>query len=506
MIVIQNPVRLYGQDIVRDIVLTPSFKEDIRSTPEWYRKECGRLRNQMHNTSNGSEALLPFEEFALSWEEYDADKQKPMSDKAEHNTEDSEYFEKSDFGEFNPDIDEYVKPYYRRTLDGGAVIHDDGKMIDISHILKYIDNLYYRSDAMITTYEMNNGVQSNIAKRTEDGQEGLTMYEADLKPAFSAIELNNEYRNEVALDMLYHMKRIFRFGGLRGINYLTFISAYKRAERTREQKKKVQASVTYQLTAPRIVAETYYHADFNGDATEPFTETQKHHLATDTFDWYNQRRTDAKSYYDDIKAIERDAEILHVNLADEDMRKFNSEFFKSIRVPVLTPNSQYMEEVAKNIENNTSVQTLIVTSDIIDDILDRYYHTYDTSKFLHDREETFKLAQDYQSNTEKLDSMLREYNHCSAEENRLDLSKLKFENGFATIDSTVALFDITYWFEELQYDRKAILTDYGVFIAITEKNLVCIHYEHLREIIATSFNESVEAITPAMWKRWIKLL
>ena len=495
MVIIDNPLLLHGQNIVQAIVSQNYFQQDVRSVPEEYKTEYTPLYNKLHNNQvTLTHTLMPFEEFSQLWDEFDADKKQPMKEHSEHNVSDEDDVIKGKDNEFDFDIDTYDNAPYRRVLDGKL----SNYTVDRSYITDYIENLYRRyCQTAFVEYDTKHKLQVNIIKNDEDE----VVYEADETPLFKCETLDMYERISLAQELLMHMKRLFIYGGLCGINYLTFLSAYMRAkhkqEKDRAWAKRNNKSSTYDLSSNRVVDQGYYMADRYGNATTLFTHEQKSDKCEETFKWFTDKKgvKVALSYLMDMNAVVDLCEKLHVDLSNEDMTKFNKEFFDSIVVSTLVPDTQYFATIADKLKTNSAMSKAPSYEEAITRIMNIYYGLLDNNEKFRNREDSFLSPTSKKKNQQAYKDFFEQYNAYCGRQFTVDVSKIHFSN-FAYVGDKILQLDISGWFIMDSYKPtiKAICTDLGLVIAITQRDFYYIDIIELYGIIADVYNYGVDGI------------
>lgn len=472
MFKVKSLLKLQGQSVLRDLILETGFHQDIRSTP--YFRQPGYFSKLIGKDWVNNQYSMTLEEFAFKLPgDFDADSKKPLKDYEARveNVEDSKNLAGCEFNVLKDKYASFYDNWYARRLED----------IKLSQIAQWIENDMYvarKKDGILTKYEKEFGRTPMLPGYEDDDEEGYN-YVQDLTPIYTRdLVSDSKVVEQILDDMLFHMKRLFLFGIKMKINILTFVSAYERAKAIIDEDRRrakaglsLQKSVTASVTAARVRQAGYYEADAKGNATKPFVDTAHDVNSSTLFRWISGNLNDMyKSYLDDYLALHDDADKLHINLAKEDMRKYDSEFFDKVTITKITPDKQYIANLTKALRYNENTkatgndynfgQSLAIFYDVYNSnkyFQKQYEKRYESTKGEEDAivnsiEEFLAICNKYLKNTERP-------------------SLITFSNGVAVHKETgeAILFNLRVIYErKTQKEIPCLLSDTGLLLTIND--------------------------------------
>lgn len=335
MILLTEPVRLYGKYVVSDAATSQA----LRSLSTAYHPYIG-MRSSVNKYWRGgtSSTEADIEMLFNNQPDFDADMKQPQSQEDEDEEmsiermreEDEEKVEK-----YNPRIHNYpYDGYYRRLED-----------IDIFYVRSYICNLVQsimiHDTGGIKDYLARNTEQTNLYNSTDDGEsiEEIVNLVLDEDPT----EWSPEARQEARDKLPYVIKRLHTLSRYTTIHMLSFISAFLKA-RTKNQQSREGGS-TKKLKVNAVIEEGVYKCDSSGNISKRLDVKNRNEHAAEMFDWimgYSEKFT---AYIQDYKDYVHYCEVLNVDIMTDDMSKYTTQFVNSLTVSIVTPNSQYNKQV-----------------------------------------------------------------------------------------------------------------------------------------------------------------
>lgn len=488
MFIIQNSYRIYGRALVIDMISSPGFDQDVRSVPKtWLNIAHETLKNRGSNIY-GTKYTMSVEELATTWEDFDADIKGVYSEEWK-SKEDEDDFVLEQFGEeretsgaFDLKTQKYADCITIRHLDGS-------RRVSPTFVIGYINNLLYRNRSNeLSEYEHLHGVQNLIS--TGDSEDEEVIYESDMRSVFTEVDLDISDMYTVAQEMLFHMKRLYRFGGKKGIHMLSFIGAYLRAQHTLMRDKinsKVnkfdQKSVTRQLTSNAVIREGYWMAQVNGDPISKgpngmATESAKNPRCVEMFNWMYNREPEYNSFHDDVDAIIQEANLLHVDLMKEDMLKYDAEFWNKVTVSFITPDSQFLKDLPLRLKTNAPMVKQYNLQQSYMTILRQYRDLVTSDSTLMDRRDQLSNPKIYQERQLALEQFFdgNPYDEGNCMYNaieelkeqrglpffKVDVSKISFHNSLAYYEGKPLVLNCTSWYKYAGIRTDSIRTHYCI--------------------------------------------
>ena len=488
-----------------DLVSTPGFDQDVSSIPKNWKSggtELSRLRgSDMYNRKYS----MPIEELATYWEDFDADKKGVYSDQWRSKVDEDEYvveeygLEREGDGEFNFETQRYATCLNRRHLDGP-------EPVDRSFVMGYLKNLLFRNRGNeLSAYEYKYGTQNIVSAGSDDDDE--VAFEVDFKSIYSKVELTTSEMYACAQEMLFHMKRLYRFGGEKGVHVLSFIKAYLRAQYRINQDKIAsklgqmsQRSVTRKITYNSVVEEGFYLSKLNGDPlaldeTGMVTKSMKSKKGDWMFSWLHNRTEKYESYLEDYDALIYEASLLHIDLMNEDMLQFNAEFWDNIVVSYITPDSQFLKDLPKRLRTNEPLVKAHMFENSYEQTIKNYNLAVDIVPELIARKESIFLPRNYKDCMTNLKQFFNgndsgeNYMYNAREELKrdrglnykiIDPEKIEFKNAIAIYEGKPLILDCSGWYkyaglEEYKTEKHyCILTNLFLFLEInTDEFNIC---------------------------------
>lgn len=335
MIVLTNPVRLYGRKVVTDLALRTG-----ESTERDYSCTLG-LSYVVQNLWSGDETLASTEMLFSEQTDFNADVTQPhMSEEDYNEVEEQESYDK--VTRYNPAVDKTdFDKYFRRLED-----------IAPQYLETYVSNLVY------TICRYNSGAKSFEEQHREqptlvslDDSEDVTEL-ADLQLYGDDTDWSLDVKQTALTQLPYVLKRLHNLSCYCRVHMLTFIVAYLKA-REKNMNARISGSVKG-LKKNAVIAEGVYLCTELGNVQKKITVQSKNARAAKMFDWIIGVDTDFKAYYQDYLSFVHYCNVLNIDLINDDLTQYGSEFMSNLVVTTVTPNRQYDQQVYEAILNNSS--------------------------------------------------------------------------------------------------------------------------------------------------------
>ena len=338
MFVITDPIQLYGRKVTTDLALR-SGSADANS----YSRTPGlsAVVNRFWKSDSTANLEMLFQEQAdfdadnkqphYTWEEYDKNKEQqefePMPP----------YSPAKDTTDFND--------YFRRLEDICSDYFED-----------YVANLVYtiinkRGAGGVKLYEEKHRIQPTLY--SVDDNEDVTEL-ADLQLMEDPNKWSTEARQKAIIELPYTIKRLHNLSRYCGIHMLSLIASYVTARRKNNLKR--QTGSTMLLKKNAVIAECVYTCKTDGTIGKKIEVSNKNKKAEDMYNWLIGVNDDYPSYREDYHNFLHYCKVLNIDLENDDMSKYDSDFVDKLLVLTLTPDNQYNQSIYNDILNPTLVE------------------------------------------------------------------------------------------------------------------------------------------------------
>jgi len=350
MIILTNPINLYGKKVVTDLA-TRTGNSSVNDFS--YGLGLRYKINEMWSTFNqDTDASLEY--LFNTQDDFDADVCQPnMSDDDYDETVAAEEHEIST--KYNPAVDKTnFNKYYRRLED---IAH--------AYLEKYVGYLIFNIRHHSDGYKAFNAKhldQPLLMNRGDDDDEFTELADLQLLPDDDDWPLSVK---QAALQNLpYVVKRLHNMSCYVGIHVLSFIRAYLKAQMINSNQRVAGSVKTLKRNA--VIAEGVYQCDIEGNITKKVLVKNKNRKADKMFDWIIGVPTMYATYHQDYLDFVHYCNVLNVDLLNDDMTKYQADFVSKLIVTTVTPNSQYDRQVFNAILNNST--SIVNNEDELDPI------------------------------------------------------------------------------------------------------------------------------------------
>lgn len=332
MLIITNPIRLYGRKVVTDLAL-----------------RSGCVNANSFSASNGLASLVDkmWSEPTFASKEalfqdqvdFDADLIQPHFTEYDYDAETEEFERETPY---NPAVDKTdFDRYYRRLEE----IAED-------YLEKYVCNLVY------TICRLSGGAKAfnykhAVAPTLFDVEDNTATELADLETDGQKDAWSEGAINEALTRMPYVLKRLHNLSRYTGIHMLSFVSSYIVA-REKNQRMRMAGS-TRLLKRNAVISENVWACDRMGNATHKIAVSNKNLKAYEMFDWIEGEVDKYQAYKEDVTNFMHYVKVLNIDITD-DMQKYGQEFVSKLSVTTLTPNTQYNPDIYKALLTGAIVQ------------------------------------------------------------------------------------------------------------------------------------------------------
>lgn len=490
MLILTEPVRLYGKFVISDLATRVSLANN--SSPSPYEGMRYTVNKLWPNGTSSTEADI--ELLFNSQPDFDADMMQPQNTAEDGDLEEL-YDEEDDCAKYNPYVDTYpLVRYYRRLED-----------IDRFYIQKYVANTVYsiqmRNNNGLRAYNYRNAEQVTLFNNSDDGDSFEEL--ADLQLDVDVNEWSPEIKQEAAERLPYVIKRLHTLSCYCSIHMLSFISAYIKAKEENAVKRANGSTMTLKINA--VLDKGVYRCDRDGYIQKQLDAKNRNKHAADMFDWINGNSSSYESYIIDYKNYVHYCDVLGIDIINDNMRKYDARFVKNLTVSVVTPNTQYDKQVFSVLcaGGNTALPKT-AEIDPIANTCDLFLELSKSNEWLSKGIETVST-----SAVKEIDSLLYQflfnYNKLVSKLqpgspffNVMDVS---FETSYASYNDNFYFLDSVFLGKENFADRRCLLSNTGYLIMLS-------HYDLLDVMTISDALENVMArlngeVAPNAWRRLI---
>lgn len=419
-----------------------------------------------------SPALLvttPITQLLSKQSDFDADRTKPKVCRDEGVAVTQEDLVDDSGIDYNPAVHKVLhESYYRRLED-----------IPDEYIHKYTNNvafnLVHRDKDGLREYNASNRLQPCLTNEPDDSD--ITEL-SELLTLTPVKEFSSEQCVEASTRMPYVMKRLHSLSCLCGIHMLSFIAAYQKAI------KKINLGVMLRTTTTsvkknRVIEAGVYKCSPNGYVGGKIEVAAKNKNAEKMFYWIIGESDEYSSYYQDYKDFVKYAEILHLDILNDDMTKYDADFMNNLVVTTVTPNKQYNKIVADALRLNST--TPIPKDEEVDE-LQLSIHNF--NELLNTNSDMIKYTKEFNSILadevmEEVKALMRVYQVRNGH-SLLDARLYSWRDGFLHYNGHLVKLNSSFLANtNLGYPTYAIIHELGYCIMVTDLPYVLLTHTHI---------------------------
>lgn len=440
MLIINNPIRLYGRKVVTDLALrSGSVTANSFSNSTGLASMVDKMWSEP--TFASKEAMFQKQV------DFDADKIQPHYIEYDYAKEIEEYEYETPY---NPAVDKTdFDRYYRRLED-----------ISSEYLEKYVGNLVYticRRSGGVKEFNYQHAVAPTILDVEDNTPSELADLETDgQKDAWSESAIN-----EALTNLPYVLKRLGNLSRFTGIHMLSFVCSYILAKE--ENKLLQQAGSTKLLKRNAVIDKNVWACDRNGNATHKVEVSNKNQHAYLVFDWIEGGIDKYQAYRDDVINFMHYVRVLNVDIR-ENMERYGTEFLSKLVVVTLTPNTQYNpdiyralltgDSVASALSENAVQNTISLFSEICttDETLKKVQSSYTAIKQKQHLEQAIKLYSAYMLSQGEF----------------IEQRFVEFYDGYLHYDGKLAIVDANLFSTTIFKDSRCLISELGFLVHVTD--------------------------------------
>lgn len=453
MIILSNPINLYGKKVVTDLATRTG-----NSTVDDY--SCGlglayKVRELWPDNDTDANLEMLFNDQV----DFNADVCQP--DMTEDEYDEATAAEEHDVTRrYNPAVDTTdFNRYFRRLED-----------IANDYLEKYVGYMVFNIRNHASGIKAYNAKHMNQPTLISDGDDSDYTELADLQLMQNDEDWPLSVKQSALQNLPYVIKRLHNMSCYTGVHMLSFIVAFLKAKERNNQLRIVGSIKTLKKNA--VIEEGVYLCDKQGNITKRVQVQNKNKRASDMFDWVAGASTEYQAYYQDYLDFVHYCNVLNIELFNDDMTKYQSEFVNSLIITTVTPNKQYDKQVFEAILGN-QVNTVPNTEEDVDPVentIDTFLQICETHETLqecilhHDSirsGDNLKLAQ----------SLYNTYLLLSTGQ-ATDTSKYYWDSGYLFYNGELVVIPANMLSDpnsKIIYDEMCIINELGYIIQITKK-------------------------------------
>lgn len=440
MLIINNPIRLYGRKVVTDLALrSGSVTANSFSNSEGLASMVDKMWSEP--TFASKEAMFQ------NQVDFDADKIQPHYIEYDYAKEIEEYEYEVPY---NPAVDKTdFDRYYRRLED-----------INGEYLEKYVGNLVYticRRSGGVREFNYQHAVAPTILDVEDNTPSELADLETDgQKDAWSESTVN-----EALTNLPYVLKRFNNLSRLTGIHILGFVCSYILAKE--ENKLLQQAGSTKLLKRNAVISKNVWACDKQGNATHKVEVSNKNQHAYFVFDWIEGGIDQYQAYREDVINFMHYVRVLNIDIS-ENMERYGTEFLNKLTVVTLTPNAQYNPEIYKALLNGTSVSSGISES-AIQDTISLFSELCTTDESLKKVQSNY-TADKQRQHLEQARKLYSAYMLSIGE--FVKQSSIEFYDGYLHYDGELVTVNSNLYGDTMFRDTRCLISELGFLVHITD--------------------------------------
>jgi len=379
MIILSNPVRLYGKKVITDLA-TRSGEHTLDS----YSYGIGMERIAFsYFTDKETDANLDM--LFNEQTDFNPDVVKPQFD--EESYSELAVAEQEDLPMYNPASDKLPYDGYFRRLEDIAP----------KYLEKYVTNIVYsicRYSSNLKAYKSKHRIQPTLVGTSGDNDDFTEI--SDLQLMVDINDWSPESKQNALQHLPYVLKRLHNMSCYVGIHILSFIGSYLKAMEQAEANALMNRKRTFGRND--VIAYGVYRCDKRGNITQKVNKDLKCAKTKVAFDWICGETTDYSSYYQDYVNLLHYCRVLNTDLKSDDLTKYQSDFIGKLVVTTVTPNKQFNQQIFTALKSNGESLPVIEEEevDIYDNTLSLFNQACDLIPKLQEVQSTFdtKLATD----------------------------------------------------------------------------------------------------------------
>lgn len=440
MLIINNPIRLYGRKVVTDLALRSGSV-----TANSFSNSTGlsAMVDKMWSEPTFASKEAMFQKMV----DFDADRIQPHYTEYDYAKEIEEFEYEIPY---NPAVDKTdFNRYYRRLED-----------ISSEYLEKYVGNLVYticRRSGGVKEFNYQHAVAPTILDVEDNTPSELADLETDgQKDAWSESVIN-----EALTNMPYVLKRLNNLSRFIGIHMLSFVCSYILAKD--ENKLLQQAGSTKLLKRNAVISKNVWACDREGNATHKVEISNKNQHAYMAFDWMEGSIDKYQAYREDVINFMHYVRVLNIDIT-ENMEKYGTEFLKKLVVVTLTPNSQYNPDIYKALLSGGSVQSSS-SETIIQDTVSLFSELCTTDESLK------KVQAEYNSIKQRqhLEQARKLYSAYMLSQGEFtNQSTIEFYDGYLYADGKLAIVDANMFGGTVFRDNRCLISELGFLVHVTD--------------------------------------
>lgn len=440
MLIISNPIRLYGRKVVTDLALrSGSVTANSFSNSTGLASMVDRMWSEP--TFASKEAMFQQQV------DFDADKIQPHYKEYDYAKETEEFEYETPY---NPAVDKTdFDRYYRRLED-----------IDGEYLEKYVGNLVYticRLSGGVKEFNYQHAVAPTILDVEDDTPSELADLETDgQKDAWSESAIN-----EALTNLPYVLKRLNNMSRLTGIHMLSFVCSYILAKE--ENKLLQQAGSTKLLKRNAVISKNVWACDKMGNATHKVEVSNKNQHAYLVFDWMEGNVDKYHAYRDDVINFMHYAKVLNIDIT-EHMERYGTEFLSKLTVVTLTPNLQYNPDIYKALLNGTSVSG-VTSETAIQDTISLFSEICTTDESLRKVQTNYNAIKQSQ-HLEQARKIFAAYKLSVGE--FINTDAVEFYDGYLQYDGQLAVVNTNLYGDTMFRDTRCLISELGFLVHVTD--------------------------------------
>ena len=351
---------------------------------------------------------------------------------------------------------------YTDTIEKFDVYERHLEDIHPAYVYKYLENLKYS----IVTYKQHGVLEHNANHKLQN-----CLYDEENEHAISQADLlmlnGSESHTEAELSyaesrLPYVLKRLNNLSILMGVHMLSYISAYIRAESEYNVMRSNGSKSAFKYT--NVINAGFYMCDSAGNPTKLATISMKNPKTSEVFSWYIGDSNKWRAYWKDVTNYITYANLLNIDIINDDMSKYDCKFFKKLKVTMLTPDSQYNPEVYNRLLKGNVKPT---QQDDILNAINAFRDLVNTNADMRSR--SFDMDE-HNRNVLKSYLIMLYVRYRNTQRLQTNPDKLAFTDGVLCYDNSVARIPSAFFMSQKDKSRPCIMHELGYFISLDTSN------------------------------------
>lgn len=464
MIIIKNPIKLYGKKVVTDLATRTG-----NSTVDDFSYGLG-LNYKVRELWAGEETDANLEALFEEQQDFDADVKQPQQ--AEEDYSESEEDELSTVARYQPSKDKTdFNGYYRRLED-----------IASPYLESYVGNLIYticRLNGGVKAYNSKHMVQPTLMSQGDDSDDFTEL--ADLQLLQNDKDWSTDAKYTALQNLPYVLKRLHSLSCYCGIHMLSFIVAYLKAKEKNTNMRIAGSIKTLKKNA--VIEEGVYLCSERGNIIKQVLVQNKNVKAAQMFDWIIGVNKSYAAYYQDYLDFVHYCKVLNIDLFNDDMTKYGSDFISKLVVTTVTPNKQYDKQVFEAILNKG---TQLKPEEPEVDLLDSTMNTFQQICQTNEKVQEYLLKHDSIISERNMNTAKSLYNtyRLLYEGEATEMDKYYWENGYLFYDGELAILKASMLGTREFKNDQCIISELGY----------CIHVSEYMSLFVLTVNNALENV------------